>query len=1125
MARKAVSGQASLIRDIKRQKTLVKTGGGGGSGSGTLHDAFSLDATVGSAFDLSGQALAIDAGAADGDIIVVVGGNLTYLNKGNDDQVLSMNGSTLEWGGGWGTGITDVSLAASAEGSNVTWARTDHVHTLDQSITPLWTGAHTFFTTSKLQFRDAGLYINAPSDGNLTLNSDGVLSLDASTRITSSAPVFRFDAAGELGTLSGDLRVYANADVNLDPLGNNVVFSNWGASKSFESSNFASQSTGWAIAYGSNGGDADFRYIFADEMWVKAFTMDTTMALAGSIILTKSRAKVSRDLVIPISGAIVGADTIMDFVSIDGNLTSKITAGDTFVVSGSTGNDGTWTVASTVYDAGNVETDIYVTGDITDATADGVLGFQTTLYVEDHEGIADTAVFVADDYVLLRVIDHSGGGLVVANVYGQVTAYSDDTGGEQHWTFTTTTHDYSGAHTIHLGTVALDFGQTGSGSTGVWSATVLDAAGSPYSQVQTWDTITNGEPANFVTYVRVGNLDGIAGVDLEYGLWAGNGAVADDDVYLIMTGDSAELHNIPLEIHDGSNAKIKLDAAGPYMSVGPVAPTSYNGATGFWVGNDSGTYKMSLGDPTASHMLWDGDALEIHGDSGALVIDLPGSGNAQIVGTLEVVSPGEITAGGGDVRIDENGIYLAPTQSGFATVNAVHWGTLAQIYYSTSINHFLLTINQGTDASPTAELQIGTTQSAGTSWDGVSFITVGTSTYPTFYFGGAPVVANNGLLIGGAGGAKQVGPVVDLVIKSAIPRIRLWDSGAGTDDAMQCYHEFGYAGTWNRAAYMGFYSAANDDFLITIEDGGNFEINAAYISFDAASAVRSYAGNSTHSWYNSGNNERMRLSDGKLNIGADVATSDGKMSYGIKINQSTTDNHVLAFDSDDVIHGMTDYSAANIYAFMQKSEATSGGLQITGLKDSHGVGGYALELQGLLDENANTNKGSTSSTSVGVVDVLAAIRSGSGITYVNADGNLMTIRDYALVRFIFDKEGSGHSEVNWVSFDEHDDVALLDAVETHALANGDPIKEEFGAFMTYNKAQIQELGLAQFEDDRPGRAMVNWTKMSMLHTGAIRQLGAQAVTHETRLGCLERKVDVYERALLGLGVDVTALVA
>jgi hypothetical protein len=43
-----------------------------------------------------------------------------------------------------------------------------------------------------------------------------------------------------------------------------------------------------------------------------------------------------------------------------------------------------------------------------------------TLYVEDVPGLADTAAFAENDWVLLRIMSRAGGGLIVANVWGQL---------------------------------------------------------------------------------------------------------------------------------------------------------------------------------------------------------------------------------------------------------------------------------------------------------------------------------------------------------------------------------------------------------------------------------------------------------------------------------------------------------------------------------------------------------------------------------------------------------------------------------------------------------------------------------------------------------------------------------
>ena len=64
-------------------------------------------------------------------------------------------------------------------------------------------------------------------------------------------------------------------------------------------SNYVSQLTGYRI---SNAGEADFRYLYADQLHVKSFIADLEQALAGGQIIAKSVAKVATDFTIPAAG-------------------------------------------------------------------------------------------------------------------------------------------------------------------------------------------------------------------------------------------------------------------------------------------------------------------------------------------------------------------------------------------------------------------------------------------------------------------------------------------------------------------------------------------------------------------------------------------------------------------------------------------------------------------------------------------------------------------------------------------------------------------------------------------------------------------------------------------------------
>lgn len=78
--------------------------------------------------------------------------------------------------------------------------------------------------------------------------------------------------------------------------------------------------------------------------------------------------------------AITAVDTGTDTFTISGNRSGVFIAGDTFTVTGSTGNNATYTVESITYSDPN--TLIVVTGDISDATVDGNINFEicTTIY-------------------------------------------------------------------------------------------------------------------------------------------------------------------------------------------------------------------------------------------------------------------------------------------------------------------------------------------------------------------------------------------------------------------------------------------------------------------------------------------------------------------------------------------------------------------------------------------------------------------------------------------------------------------------------------------------------------------------------------------------------------------------
>jgi hypothetical protein len=91
-----------------------------------------------------------------------------------------------------------------------------------------------------------------------------------------------------------------------------------------------------------------------------------------------------------IAYAITAVDTGTDKLTIAGDLTNQFDDGDTFTITGSTGNDGTYTVATSGVVLSGSNTVIEVDEDITDATVDGSI---------NHSALDNTLADSTNDYV------------------------------------------------------------------------------------------------------------------------------------------------------------------------------------------------------------------------------------------------------------------------------------------------------------------------------------------------------------------------------------------------------------------------------------------------------------------------------------------------------------------------------------------------------------------------------------------------------------------------------------------------------------------------------------------------------------------------------------------------------
>lgn len=258
-------------------------------------------------------------------------------------------------------------------------------------------------------------------------------------------------------------------------------------------------------------------------------------------------------------------------------------------------------------------------------------------------------------------------------------------------------------------------------------------------------------------------------------------------------------------------------------------------------------------------------------------------------------------------------------------------------------------------------------------------------------------------------------------------------------------------------------------------------------------------------------------------------TSNANMTQGITINQGGADNEILALKSSDVSHAMTSLAEADTYATFVKHTAASGGFILAG---------YSAATTGAQISGLHTTDDTTKSTSgVGAIIIAGALRSGTSVTTLGANANILVVRNQTTTRFILDADGDSHQDagrtlraaggaaddtgVGWTNYDSIDDLAALNsiAVTLSRPDDPDPIRSEFAANLHKHRSFVEAIPgkpLVSFNDGPggDGRPFVNMSRLTMLHTGAIRQLGVSVGEDREELQALRTRVQELERRLL-----------
>lgn len=216
----------------------------------------------------------------------------------------------------------------------------------------------------------------------------------------------------------------------------------------------------------------------------------------------------------------------------------------------------------------------------------------------------------------------------------------------------------------------------------------------------------------------------------------------------------------------------------------------------------------------------------------------------------------------------------------------------------------------------------------------------------------------------------------------------------------------------------------------------------------------------------------------------------------VTVNQGPDDVEALELKSSDVAHGVTTLHDTDTYFAAQKNSAADGGVLLRGI--AAGTTKEAIIVQG-VPTAADTTK---STAGRGAVRLSGALKSGTGVTSLGANANILSIDDNGTTRFMMDADGDSHQDVGtaWTNFDVTNDVEMLNVLSAYATRPTDPLRATFQKWLAVpeNRDRLEALGLATFNDD--GSIFVNMSRLTMLLVGAQRQSASRIERLEAMVG-------------------------
>ena len=321
-------------------------------------------------------------------------------------------------------------------------------------------------------------------------------------------------------------------------------------------------------------------------------------------------------------------------------------------------------------------------------------------------------------------------------------------------------------------------------------------------------------------------------------------------------------------------------------------------------------------------------------------------------------------------------------------------------------------------------------------------------------------------------------------------------------------------------------NAGVDDLIVTVASGNvGLMLNtptataSAFIGFsdDATGNVQS----GLIAYNHTANSLSFRTNDvdDRLVIGSAGTvyindTANANMTVGLTIMGGGADNQHLALKNSDVGHPMTGVVEADTFGAFAKGENGSGGLRITGYKDADDSAGYAMILEAVLGEAADTTD---TSTSIGVLHLTGWVTdAGTGRQAVADAGNMLVIDNAGTVRFLVKGNGAlhatnvtaGEGDLDGTALDDYDDVGLVRAFQRQRVNDIGIAMSKWDESIRANRDDLITLGVLSSTGD-----FYNMQRMNDLLGGALWQVAKRGYERDERIAALEGEINELKHRL------------